>query len=48
MEDPQELDEVKLEEVVRTRCGYPLNDVLKDFKFNLEQPGPSYAAKCLH
>lgn len=34
--------------VVTTRSGYDLKDVLKAFKFNLEQPGATHAAKCLH
>jgi len=47
MEDPQAPDEFVIEDI-RTRCGYPLKDVLKEFKFNLEQPGAAHAAKCLH
>jgi hypothetical protein len=47
MEDPQAPDEFVIENI-RTRCGYPLKDVLREFKFNLEQTGSSHAAKCLH
>jgi len=47
MEDPQAPDEFVIENI-RTRCGYPLKDVLHEFKFNLEQTGSSHAAKCLH
>ena len=47
MEDPTLPDNFVIEDI-RTRCGYPLKDVLKEFKFNLEQPGASHAAKCFH
>ena len=47
MDDPSNPEEFVIQDI-RTRCGYPLKDVLKEFKFNLEQPGADHAAKCLH
>jgi hypothetical protein len=47
MDVPEE-EEPILSPVVITRTGYDLKDVLKAFKFNLEQPGAAHAAKCLH
>lgn len=37
-----------LQTVIRTRSGYDLKDVLREFKFTLEQPGATFAAKSLH
>jgi hypothetical protein len=48
MEDPQQVSDELIIETVRTRCGYPLQDVLKEFKYNLEQSGSTHAAKCMH
>jgi hypothetical protein len=49
MDFPEEGSQsIQQPEIVRTRCGYNLTDVLRDFKFNLEQPGATHAAKCLH